>query len=214
VKERPILFSAPMVRALLAGRKSMTRRTVKPQPGPHLGLQEMWGTSPDGFAFGEPGLWRVVGEDYPDDESDDRRCPYGAPGDRLCVREAFRYTDEFRQHVEFRADQDKETDGFRWRPSIHLPWMFSRLMLEITRVRVEQLQEITEEDARAEGVTLMESISPDQRLAGTGERFGDAPHRCAFACLWDEINPETSWVSNPWVWVVKFRRVVTEGAKP
>lgn len=90
VRERPILFSAPMILAILDGHKTQTRRVVKPQPSPYHYLQPMWGTSPppNPVSFGEPYLWREVGPDYPDDESDDRSCPYGLPGDRLWVREA------------------------------------------------------------------------------------------------------------------------------
>src|SRR5690348_1316393 len=89
LKEHPILFSGPMVRALLAGTKTQTRRILKPQPAHWRYLQPMWGTSPppNPTAFGEPYLWREVGPDYPDSEKDDRRCPYGVPGDRLWVRE-------------------------------------------------------------------------------------------------------------------------------
>jgi hypothetical protein len=90
-RERPILFSGEMVRAILDGRKTQTRRVVKPQPTSGHGLQPMWGTSPgeNPVDFGEKYLWREVGPDYPDDETDDRRCPYGQPGDRLWVRETW-----------------------------------------------------------------------------------------------------------------------------
>jgi hypothetical protein len=90
MKERPILFSAAMVRALLAGTKTQTRRVVKRALTSDHHWQAMHGTSPDGFRFGDWNLWREVGSDYPDSEEDDLPCPYGAPGDRLWVRETWR----------------------------------------------------------------------------------------------------------------------------
>jgi hypothetical protein len=218
VKSRPILFGGPMIRALLAGTKSQTRRVVKPQPGnPEVfGVSPIWGSGvrhdSDRFeihaAFDEGGK-RV-----------DRwlACPYGAPGDQLWVKETFfhepaTYIYEASVSIPavpattlYRADLGDDSDG-PWKPSIFMPRWASRITLEVTDVRVERLQDISEEDAIAEGVERFESIGPDQRLPGTGERFGDAPYRCAYACLWDEINGAGSWKLNPWVWVVSFRRM-------
>lgn len=94
IRERGILHAAPMVRALLAGTKKQTRRLMTPQPDRWHTIQPMWGVSPDGHPFGTPYLWREVGPDYPDSEDDDRRCPYGVPGDRLWVRETW-YCDDY-----------------------------------------------------------------------------------------------------------------------
>jgi hypothetical protein len=211
-RERPVIFSGPMVKAILDGRKTQTRRIVKPQPRADHGLQSMWGTSPDGFAFGEKWLWREVGADYPDDSSDDRRCPYGVPGDRLWVRETLRGGSESLWRYD--ADDalvDANPDGDRYRinwrkpydqrwPAIHMPRWASRITLEVTDVRVERLQAITEEDARAEGCWIDEAT------------YGpcDDSARDVFGDLWDQINRKRApWSSNPWVWRVAFRRITT-----
>ena len=184
--EKPILFSTKLVRAILDVRKTETRRVVKPQP---------------------------VGEI--------RRCPYGVPGDRLWVRETFYCdhcdypnapVDEMRLLLEYRADHrcrdweagcpcsDDQGRG-SWRPSIHMPRWASRITLEVTGVRVERLQAITEEGAKAEGVKVPMIV----------ERIREQPtHVTTFRDLWDSINgkrPGCDWASSPWVWVVQFKRV-------
>jgi hypothetical protein len=108
-------------------------------------------------------------------------------------------------------DENGDDKPLGWKPSIFMPRWASRIDLEVTGVRVERLQEITEDDARAEGVSLFDRkymhIGPDQRLT-TGEIWRDAPYRASFAVLWDEINGDRAlWESNPWVWVVSFKRV-------
>jgi hypothetical protein len=224
MKERGIIFSAPMVRAILDGSKTQTRRVVKPQPAPHHGIQAMFGTSPDGFAFGTPGVWREVGADYPDGPEDDRRCPYGVVGERLWVRETFSAPPggERRDECIYRADvtpeQERETRQLarshpalvgqgRWTPAIHMPRWASRVTLEITGVRVQLLQELSEEDAKAEGVTT----GPQQgKVNGEPATLYPMTHRMAFTWLWNVINgerPGCSWQSNPWVWCVSFRRI-------
>lgn len=189
--ERPILFSAPMVRAILEGRKTQTRRIVKPQPSPSsdtafIGLDGIW-------RFSHPTLRGPVSH-----EADDVRCPYGQPGDRLWVREAWAFHPDFPESTRraiYRADAGVENDVPRWRPSIHMPRWASRILLEITAVRVERLQDISETDAQAEGVA--------NSLHLRGGRLA----RENFAHLWWTINGDGSWEANPWVWVVEFKRV-------
>ena len=206
MKERPILFSAPMVRALLAGTKTQTRRIVKARDlewmDVHQGLRE------------------------PDNAE---RCPYGQPGDRLWVRETWQgpLLEDFETdadpdwhmpshihkyqnpaHCEYAADggpapeytdlDEKMRQG--WRPSIHMPRWASRITLEITAVRVERLQDISEADAIAEGVR--------NSLHLPGGRFA----RENFEHLWWTVNGDGSWESNPWMWVIEFKRV--EGGAP
>ena len=173
MKERPILFSAPMVRALLAGTKTQTRRIIKPQ---HL-------------AFFNQDAAAMLSD------WNERPLPYGQPGDRLWVRETFGHF-ECNQHfkpgcnVYYRADGNcLELEP--WRPSIHMPRWASRITLEITSVRVERLQDISEADAIAEGVYTDPAC----------------PAYDAYAQLWDEINGLGSWEANPWVWVIEFRRL-------
>jgi hypothetical protein len=222
VRERPILFSAPMVRAILDDRKTQTRRVVKPQPDATNGLyiQPMHGRSPDGVAFGDPRMWRVVGEDYPDSEKDDVCCPY-VTGDRLWVRETFcigyehapgQFTAipfsgcEAHRRAFYRATDPDAADGPQrpWRPSIHMPRWASRITLEITDVCVERLQEITPTDAHAEGMQY-DAVERVWHIEGQHGPANSA--RDAFACLFESINGKGTWKKNPWVWAVTFRRV-------
>jgi len=203
MKERLILFSAPMIRALLDGRKTMTRRVVKPQPDGHrrwtkLADAAWWTASP--------------GEDW--QSSVDVRCPFGDPGDRLWVRETFAYAGprgERDGQVVYRADlsDDEVRDsnlapslareyGSQWRPAIHMPRWASRLTLAITAVRVERVQEITDEDAVREGVV-------EDR--GPGETWYEGKAKGIFARLWDTIHGPGAWDRNDWVWVVEFKVV-------
>ncbi len=243
MKERPILFSAPMVRAILDGRKTVTRRMVK---GIELARGEARGVrvAPNTFCYldfdGVPGLsWRPFGGSptvpYPP-EKVEAACPYGGPGDRLWVRETWAPCEASmrRGSFQYRADgavghrwstnggeegwsRNGHTLGLapndalgvwvgppsRWRPSIHMPRWASRITLEVTGVRVERLQAITEADAVAEGV---------ERAAG-GWRNYDATFRresfpdpvVSYRSLWESINGPDSWRAEPWVWVVSFR---------
>jgi hypothetical protein len=211
-KERPILFSGPMVRAILDGRKTQTRRVVKPQP-------EAWRNDKVGWELAMPNCRPL----YPDSFARSY-CPYGVPGDRLWVRETL--------HQEF-TSVDKDTpngclaiysaDGtvvtregrpacFEWArpsiPSIHMPRWASRLTLEITGLRVERLQDISEADAVAEGGPPA-GTSIDRVSLELG--FPDFP-RSWFQQTWEGINGPDSWDANPWVWVVEFRRA--EHASP
>ena len=180
MKERPIMFNAAMVRAVLDGRKSQTRRVVK---------APKWST---------PGY---AGVDFP--------CPYGAPGDRLWVRECFHAYSlkevgsplgQLTTNVVYRADPTSdEYWAVKWRPSIYMPRWASRITLEVTGVRVERVQDIGELDAEREG-------TPNFNQSPSGVSVSDFIH------LWDSINGKRnggvySWDSNPWVWVVEFRGV-------
>lgn len=216
MSERPILFSAPMVRALLEGRKTQTRRLVK--------MREFKVTDTPGYDFifrDRRGLWN----DYTTDRLlASKWNPYGAPGDRLWVRETWQLFDDsplgddasvpperlgpaapwkgcqgdrsITWRTAYRADGDLEhpTHGpANWRPSIHMPRWASRITLEVTGVRVERIQDISEEDARAEGF---------------GFQPGDGLARRGFELAWNGLNGKRApWSSKPWVWVVEFRRV-------
>jgi hypothetical protein len=202
--DRPILFSAPMVRALLAGTKTQTRRIVKPQPevcgadwlakrrdGPAQFLY-YWPRG-DGYAVND----RFVAES----------CPYGQPGDRLWVRESIHRGDAC---ARYSADGSVvNLADWRWKrdnlPSIHCPRELSRITLEITGVRVERLQGISEVDAKAEGIRWTDAGPLHAHLDG-GFNFPTA--RDAYERLWGDINGPGSWDANPWVWVVEFKRVV------
>ncbi len=201
MKSRPILFSAPMVRALLDGGKTQTRRVAK-----------------NPFAYRPP------------------RCPYGQPGDWLWVRETW-YCDDYRvQRGPYLLPPDTTAKAMRedgtlvycaddsapyeqdqpvWRPSIHMPRWASRITLEVTGVRVERLQDISEADAITEGIPTDGSACPDCHSSGWMMQGGD-PVECEapvhgrdsideYRLLWGQINGAGSWDADPWVWVVEFK---------
>lgn len=182
-KERPILFSGPMVRAILDGRKTQTRRLVK---------------LTDSGRVKEPGSprnWHL------DDHAAVNACPFGRPGDRLWVRETFRACSD---RVLYAATEERPMLG--WEPSIFMPRKWSRLTLEITDVRVQRLQEISEQDATAEGLGAGVVSHGWQRNAVV---LSSAVGR--FRMLWDQINGKRApWESNPWAWAITFRRADRE----
>ena len=226
MKERPILFSGPMVRAILAGTKTQTRRLAKftPLDGVNLGFS---GLSPGQYSTGALSSGAVLYSRGGGGVWNQRTKPlryYALPGDRLWVREtwcsaarwypaaSYAYAADYgrgeerdHSHCTFERDGRRSFDcmacGFeRWRPSIHMPRAASRITLEVTGVRVERLQAITEDDAMAEGV----APAP---FCKAGRPHGQE-HVEAFEELWDKINgARASWSSNPFVWVVEFRRV-------
>ena len=198
MKERPILFSGPNVRAILGDHKTQTRRVINPQP----------------FAVKGGSAWR--------EDLHRITCRYGQSGDRLWVRETFVVDYEIGEGtrgevppaVFYRATDDGKTNftpGMEmWKPSIHMPRNFCRLVLDVKAVRVERLQDISEEDARAEGNPMnckgeiYESPSPEQ---DSRQGYG----RYSFALTWESLNKKRGygWSVNPWVWVIKFERVTT-----
>ena len=181
MKERPILFSAPMVRAILDGRKTQTRRIVKQK---HL-----------------PFLENITGN-FLDGKWDQRPFPYGKPGDRLWVRETFCYHDDLAMYL-YKAD---DVTCCKWKPSIHMPRIASRILLEVVNVRVERLNDISEEDAIAEGINLP---SPYVGIGMDGEVIESETISWMpsdyYKELWESINGPGSWDLNPWVWVVEFK---------
>jgi hypothetical protein len=213
VKERPILFSGPMVRALLDGSKTQTRRAVKPQPPAE---------AKDVFTFHHPDprthFYGFDGEALMDWA---QPCPYGETGNRLYVRETWQHSNhpcgpyEDDCIVFYRADYlddplgpdlERSADGIRrqWRPSIHMPRPASRITLEVTGVRVERLQDISDRDCIAEGIGLNPSAEGIPMTAPEGETMP----RAAYRALWDSLAARgADWQANPWVWVVEFKRV-------
>jgi len=189
VKERPIMFSGPMVRALLSGRKTQTRRLFKWKGG-HAGLDSMCPRSTNEFVD-------VVFREL------EKNCPYGKPGDRLWVRETWldRCTDPHVAEIEYRADCVGFMPDWKWKPSIFMPKIYSRLTLEVTAVRCERLQDISPDDARAEG------CGTDEIPWKAFPALHDNPWVATYASLWDSINGAGSWASNPWVWVISFCKI-------
>lgn len=187
---RPILMNAAMVRATLAGTKTQTRRLIKPWE-PRVTKKPT--PVPADVAY------------LPDFTCYRSTCPYGAPGDRLWVREAWAvHPDYGGRHSIYRADRGVEHDADRWTPSIHMPRWASRITLHITGVRVERLRSISEADALAEGIVQL--ADGGYGLADT--RFNNySDPRLSFLSLWESINGEGSVMADPWVWVVEFRRI-------
>jgi hypothetical protein len=201
IKERPILFSAPMVRAILEGRKTVTRRAIKVQPHIDASGNFCVGRS----NYGQDGYGRPVTKHFVNG-----CCPYGKPGDRLWVRETFACglcTDQPYAYRATHAPEDLEVgwhDPIKWKPSIHMPRAACRILLEITDVRIERLQDITYEQAAAEGVhrgPLREWCASDE--GGTCHKY-PVP---AFRDLWQSVGG--NWDANPWVWVVRFKRATS-----
>lgn len=220
--EKPILFSGPMVRAILAGTKTQTRRIVKPQPKGRLSPWDMASEPGDVYIDGSVPVRCVEsrGRNKRDAGELSLRpvpCPYGVPGDRLWVREAWRQNDAPSDCVHYMADED-ECSGGPWRPSIHMPRWASRITLEVTEVRVQRLQEISEEDAKAEGVNAVcpgcgQTLAQDDEteahwICEDGNDGVPFEHRVGFERLWGLINGKRApWSSNPWVWAITFRRI-------
>ena len=223
-KERPILFKGQMVRALLDGTKTQTRRIMKFQPydGAEVICEEFHPTVIDRRGEEQPGE-PVFGAWWADGDNA-LRCPYGAPGDRLWVRETFAKIDGQTQpwiETDYRAsytDGDRLGDRLgikkRWTPAIHMPRVASRIALEVSGVRVERLQEISEADAVAEGLSMdvgqgARQNDLDIRRAKTEEfrPLGCASAVDAYRALWESINGADSWNANPWVWVLTLKKV-------
>lgn len=216
LKERPILFSAPMVNAILNGSKTQTRRVVK------LPKHHTWGNEYDGQIIYKDDQFK----EFPVDELN---CRYGQVGDQLWVREtwaAYRRTsyeyDEW-ELVESKDDlalygaelsavykADNKSFPDRWKPSIFMPRWASRIQLEITNIGVERLQSISEEDAIAEGMSqaVADAIFNVDELTTFAASHLLTPHatnRILFESLWEKINGADSWAANPWVWCIEFK---------
>lgn len=214
-KEYPMLFSTPMVKAIMNGSKTITRRVVK-------GTALEWLTEFTPEYVADPGNWF---------------CPFGEIGDFIYVRETFRYSDDLKNPYEYYAQfiEDYKPEFVErakgsWTPSIHMPKEASRILLEITDIKIQRLQDISEDDAVAEGIeNLLEGVLLDlpkgdkvpyeptyrnyiDKEGGWGVCADDAIH--SFKTLWKSLEnkeqPEGHWDSNPWVWVISFRMVQKE----
>lgn len=255
MKERPILMSAPMVRAILAGQKTQTRRVMKVQPPEYIkhtvSPQEKRGEpkkhpAPYFDAYNHGPFW-CWWDEYDRQGDGWIRCPYGQPGDRLWVRETHAYIspdEDVRPweecNIEYKADTGNpypgdwpadQAKGYdfapKWRPSIHMRRTASRILLEVVSVRVERLQDISEEDCVAEGIegrsngdmmegdyqefwhnyvkpTVMMKDEDDEDIEV--DNYFDKPSE-SYRSLWESINGPGSWDLNPYVWVVEFKVV-------
>lgn len=190
MKERGIIFNGDMVRAILSGRKTQTRRVITAKTLHLFNVATKVGECHE-LTSGEPA----------DERSQtyyQQFCPFGQPGDRLWVRETF---GDCGVRLVYRADTN---DGAacqvkRWTPSIHMPRADSRILLEVTSVRVERLNGISEDDCRKEGCQGGHGAIPGYQYSATPREH--------FSHLWQSIYGQESWEGNPWVWVVEFKRV-------
>ena len=193
MKETGLMFKAPLVRAILEGRKTQTRRIAKPVRHPDLGNVY------------SPGA--LVLEHEPQHVIN-RACPYGKPGDRIYVRETFSQHPEWGQ-LAFRADGEEfeDADGWlwepKWQPSSQMPKELARIWLEVTGVRVERLQDISEADALAEGARFELASIDSVRIGAT------ASFLSGFRNIWESTGGD--WDANPWVWVIDFKVLSTTG---
>lgn len=198
--EKPIIFSTQMVQAILEGRKSQTRRIVKPQP-----IID----SNSGYVF--CGRHKSIYKNDPHHEDWKIRfikdhCPYGQPGNILWVRESYS-PDYFRQGEHgYKADWTELSKEYlpspKWKPSIHMPRSAARIFLKVENVIIERLQDISEADAEKEGV--IDIVHPAFVASEAVDQFNC---KTAFSALWDQINGSRApWASNPWVWVIEFSR--------
>jgi hypothetical protein len=234
MKEHPILFSDPMVRAILDGSKTQTRRVVKPQPY----IDEQGNFCWNGYCFGQDRngpLVQAIASPVPSSKTKRVRCPYGQPGDQLWVREAWRTyasLDDVRPSaivpgagIQYEAGGSNVHGAHslhgmgKLRPSMFMPRWASRIQLEITGIRVERLLDIREDDAMAEGIRRFDDIpvgpmtaslriaQPDRFSAFEPENTDQClgTARNAFCNLWESINGPGSCDANPWVWVVEFK---------
>lgn len=228
-KEKPILFNADMVNAILGGRKTQTRRAIKniPSNSKYYGINK----------FGDHLI-------YPEDEKELEhfypvlKCPYGQVGDELWVRETFREWSDFDLDIGcgcsdhcncndlyptkpfcyradgYEIDDDMRDIGIKWKPSIFMPRNASRIQLRITDIRVERLNDLCDEDAQCEGLRYHETFGEWGGVEPHPSSRKDSPHYRwyknpvdAFKNLWNSINGNKSWDDNPWVWVVEFEKV-------
>ena len=192
MKERPILFSTPMVQAILQGRKTQTRRVVKM---PDSAYNPYYSLDNKEFFYYKDG-WG----------GNKLKCPYGQVGDVLWVRETWAYTmvqDETKLGYVYKADEYIENE-VKWKPSIHMPKEACRLKLRITNIRVERLQDISPKDVVKEGIEGSDGHWKNY-LNGGEELY----RTDSFRTLWQSINGEQSWDDNLWVWVIEFERLNT-----
>lgn len=222
MKEIPILFSTPMVQAILTGRKTQTRRLAEVPVHDHYGTDIMdWGLSK--HPYQKEGKWLYnVQSDVDSCNTFELKAKYGQSGDLMWVRETWRYEMGYIgewPHQEpvgyvYKADED-QYEG-KYRPSIHMPKEAARIWLQVTDVRIERLRDISEHGAIAEGV---------EKRPGTGrstqfdykhyayELSYDVDAKVSFRTLWEKINGADSWQANPWVWVISFK-VLSITGKP
>ncbi|WP_413676407.1 hypothetical protein [Pantoea dispersa] len=204
MRERGIHFNSEMVRAVLDGSKTQTRRIMTVQPdSPNFGLLRIT----DSTKRADIGKyhWAESNATGTHARSPLFSCPFGAVGDHLWVRETWAeaggsapelqlYRANYPAHVPSKYENVPPAESIRWRPSIHMPRRASRITLEITGVRVERLNDISEDDAKAEGAPTECCVIGDKHFLG-------------FRSLWRSIYGADSWQANPWVWVIEFKRV-------
>lgn len=228
MKERPILMTPENAQKCHEGTKTQTRRIVKPQPPEDVGKI----LGPEMYA---PAKVDKFGEEYPGEDvfgvySDDGEWgavfPYGQVGDRLWVREALAPCHEcpceiYRgQGVKNCPWCDESTSGLKWTPAIHMPRWACRTVLEITEIRVERLQGISEEDAIAEGVVCLGGVNGTydrDDFSGCWINYSSSEPAAywnspidSYHSLWESIHGVGSWAQNPWVWVIAFRKVTND----
>jgi len=204
VKEHGMIFNGEMVRAILDGRKTQTRRPVKfPVIDKNMGCELAGNELAGELAAGN--YWNS---------------PFGKPGNRIWVRETWAeagagapdlqlYRANYPEHVPSHYENVPPAEDIRWTPSIHMPRWASRILLEITDVRVERLNSISEEDCWAEGIEAVDGLFENTEIIDMALKIGCCfeDSKPMFALLWQSIYGDDSWQANPWVWVIEFKRI-------
>lgn len=231
MKEVPMLFSTPMVQAILEGRKTMTRRVVKPQPG--IDVFQVLAPGRDVFTtkWEKADYWTFTDGSLQAPIVENRKCPYGKVGDVIWVRESYKIDGSMNHGesvlgVTYKAGgrwiQNDSKEVFEifhkskggWRPSIHIPKAAARIWLQVEDIKVERLQDISEEDAVAEGLKVQQTKLGESYFDyTTGYHNGLFKPRASFRTLWQSLHSPESWEANPWVWAVKFK-VLSITGKP
>jgi len=229
MKSRPILMSAPMVRAILENRKTQTRRLVTEAQDMHIqwcgggpdeeraerdGVWLTYGDTVDDNGKDTGQQWRLYSAEYPEEGCIPLGQLYGAVGDQLWVRETWANIalTGYSPVYFYRADgdglppRDDRATHNKWRPSIFMPREASRITLEITGLHLERLNDISCEDAKAEGLSWVGDGGTPYGIPGMAESWSADP-RISYRALWESINGPGSWARNPWVWVIEFKRI-------
>ena len=204
---RPIIFSTPMIKAILLGQKTQTRRIVK-QPYQHFPLVTKHYTTNEFDFHHDQGIGLFT------------RCPYGDPGDYLWVRETWQPGPFPQQPFNYKASCPFP-EKTQWKPSIHMPKKACRILLALRGIKIERLQDIPEEDAKREGVYYYGSDDPTQDDyknylyddKGNCDPWGVQTAKESFSTLWESIHGKNSWGINPWVWVLEFQPIIPKPLK-
>lgn len=202
MKEHPIIFSTVMIQAIMAGGKTMTRRIIKPQP--HFDKDS-------GYWYLDKKRESVMSNRPPNEWMGFNPRKYGNPGDKIWVRENFYQcidNNDRRYYAASEKPEDTENRHYKLCPSIYMPRIASRITLEITDIKVERVQDITQDDIEREGLWFYSKEYRDEICINRDSVYALQSTRIKyFRKLWETINGSDSWIENPWVWCISFKKI-------